>query len=624
MKKKLLFLLLLLIPTFVFAKAIEGFSIIMSLFVNAFITIHMSLFVMRPLSEIYAKGNSKPLFWKMFTFRIVLLLFLEIFVDPAFAILDFVMVFIGAFVVVPVSALIGVIIEGINNKKMEKLCSKVGNGETCTKCGAPVNNAYAYCINCGTKNPTVIPKSADAKLTVKSFESMYQLSDKDCLETFIKKQMTAAGYDFKTKLIPPEIVKRRMVMYTIFAILIGLLVAMIFFHFPLITYIIGIAIIVFVYFMNNKFDIMKFLQKKVKERPGEKISNIVMSVKENLVEDTSKKILTGVVLTAVIIPLIIFIKPRIMYERVEDGYAVRFYTFGITNFTSATIPETHKGKDVVQLRGNTFSNMPFLSRVTLPDTIKEIRGQAFKNCYSLKEVNIPNKLERIGGGAFYNCKSLKSVEFPDTLVEMGGEIFKNATKLESVRLSQNITEIRGDSFENCSSLEEIEIPDKVTRIGGHAFYGNSKLSYVGISKDSQLEEIGSSAFRQCPKLSSIKLPLNTVVNERAFKESPTYVSRFISSSYTGNEYEEYRDLTLYSGGSSVIYSRTSGNDWVIRLDNITVRDSIIIYSFELSGEMYDTFELSSVDSSHVVSEDLEIELLDGSTGSYGKIGIYYN
>ena len=39
---------------------------------------------------------------------------------------------------------------------------------------------------------------------------------------------------------------------------------------------------------------------------------------------------------------------------------------------------------VVGLRGNTFSNMPFLTEVSLPDSITEIRGQAFKNCRSLE------------------------------------------------------------------------------------------------------------------------------------------------------------------------------------------------------------------------------------------------
>ena len=99
----------------------------------------------------------------------------------------------------------------------------------------------------------------------------------------------------------------------------------------------------------------------------------------------------------------------------ENGYGVRFYAFGITNFKTAEIPATYKGQPVISLRGNTFSNMPLLQEVKLPETITEIRGQAFKNDIFLKKVNIPQKLEYLGGGAFYNCASITSIILPDTL-----------------------------------------------------------------------------------------------------------------------------------------------------------------------------------------------------------------
>ena len=99
---------------------------------------------------------------------------------------------------------------------------------------------------------------------------------------------------------------------------------------------------------------MKYLKKEVKARPGEKISNIVMSAKNSFVIDDFKIVRFVSAFLAIIIPVIIFIKPRVMYERVDGGYAVRFYTFGVTNFTSVTIPETYRGNQVVSLRGNAF------------------------------------------------------------------------------------------------------------------------------------------------------------------------------------------------------------------------------------------------------------------------------
>jgi hypothetical protein len=119
---------------------------------------------------------------------------------------------------------------------------------------------------------------------------------------------------------------------------------------------------------------------------------------------------------------------------------------------------------------------------------------------------------------------------------MGGEAFYGASSLTSVRLSENLSEIRGDSFEYCTSLTKIKIPDSITRIGGHAFYGDTSLKNVIISEKSELEEIGSSAFRQCTNLASIQIPKYTLVNERAFKESPTVVIRYTYDKYVMNEY----------------------------------------------------------------------------------------
>ena len=110
-----------------------------------------------------------------------------------------------------------------------------------------------------------------------------------------------------------------------------------------------------------------------------------MSAKNSIVEDNLKKIRPLMILAAFLLPLLIFKDPRIMYEKTNGGYNVRFYTFGLTNFTTASIPETYKKENVVGLRGNTFSNMYFLKKVSLPDTITEIRGQAFKNDKHLKK-----------------------------------------------------------------------------------------------------------------------------------------------------------------------------------------------------------------------------------------------
>lgn len=407
----------------------------------------------------------------------------------------------------------------------------------CTKCNSVLQITDNVCPNCGepfNKNNVTITENINASVNTipkvavsrTNFDKIYSLTENKMLEEFINRELIKASIDKSSKLIPSDVLKRKKILNIIFSILVFVFITLIFFHFPIYTYIVGLLILFIFYRITRKYDLTKYLKKKIKARPGEKVSNIVMNEKNALIADNSKGVFIIGLLVAIILPLIIFSSPRIIYEKVDGGYAVRYYIFGLTNFKTATIPETYKNEKVVSLRGNTFSNMPFLESVSLPDSITEIRGQAFKNCYRLTEVNIPEKLQYLGGGAFYNAKSIKKIELPDTLIYLGGEAFYGAKSLEYIKLSNRLLEIRGDSFKYCTSLKSITIPDSVERIGGHAFYGDSSLSEVLISKNSKLREIGSSAFRQCSSLYSITIPSSTSVNGRAFKESPTIVNRF--------------------------------------------------------------------------------------------------
>ena len=324
------------------------------------------------------------------------------------------------------------------------------------------------------------PLSEKRIVHAEDFDPLFAMSEEDCVEGFIKREMQRAGITEEQNLIPEDMLRRKNILNAILAVLLFVYISLFFFHFPMKTYVIGLLILVVYAFLTSRYQLIKYLKKEIRSRSQEKISNIVMNVKASMVPDYSKKLKWALMAVAVAGSLLLFSKPRIFYEQADDGYYVRFYVYGLTNMTTATIPDTYQGEKVVGLRGNTFSNMPFLSEVTLPDSITEIRGQAFKNCRSLEEVNLP----------------------------------------------AGLTEIRGNTFEECSSLLRIEIPDNVTRIGGHAFYGNTSLEEVVISPDSKLQQIGSSAFRCCDSLREITLPRGVSVNERAFKETPVRIDYY--------------------------------------------------------------------------------------------------
>ena len=406
----------------------------------------------------------------------------------------------------------------------------------CVKCDGILQESDEYCGNCGAKiegdnikveegNSTSNPNKQ--YMYPSHFDKMYSLKEDEMLIEFLNRELTKANLDKDSKLIPSSVLKRKTIFDIILSALTFISISSIFFHFPLITYIIE-ALILFILFITTRgYNLTSYLIKQIKSRPSEKISNIVMSTKETLVKNTRlKTYLIGTIL-AVVLPLIIFINPIIIYEKLDNGYAVRYYLFGLTNYTKVVIPDTHNNKKVVSLRGNAFSNMPFLKEVYLSDNIVEIRGQAFKNAKKLEYVKLPSKLKYLGGSAFYNCTSLKNIEIPNTVTEiggavfynatslteieipdsvesLGGEAFYNATSLNKITLSKNLKEIRGKTFENCTSLEEIYIPNSVTRIGGSAFSNCTNLKTINIPNS--VTEIDGGAFYNAYSLTEIYIP----------------------------------------------------------------------------------------------------------------------
>ena len=82
-KKILSTISLLLVPTIVCAENESNvFPVGFALGIEAFVSLHMSFFVLKPLADMFSKENSKKLFWTLFAIRAVILIFCDFFVTP--------------------------------------------------------------------------------------------------------------------------------------------------------------------------------------------------------------------------------------------------------------------------------------------------------------------------------------------------------------------------------------------------------------------------------------------------------------------------------------------------------------------------------------------------------------
>ena len=155
-----------------------------------------------------------------------------------------------------------------------------------------------------------------------------------------------------------------------------------------------------------------------------------------------------------------------------NGYMLTGYS---GTDTTVSVPAEYNGKPVTIIGDRAFYDCAFITKIILPDTIKEIGASAFGYCTSLQTVEIPT-CTRIGGSAFIGCTSLAEVTLPEGLISIGDSLFTYCNSLRKVTiLSGNIS---ANVFAGCSSLEEIVLGEGVASVARGAFEDCTSLKYL--------------------------------------------------------------------------------------------------------------------------------------------------
>ena len=279
-QKYILVLFLLIVPKMVFASTGEDDIPLYSAFlIESFVTIHMSLFVIHPLSELISQNN-KRLFWTLFFIRIGILIFFDLFVTTYIAIADIIILAVGAFIVTPIlSIFVKKPLFSLTNNKDITVGEQ--NALKCKKCNTLINSKDKFCSGCGTKLTsknvlvTISNKEKTKKNAIKQneFAKIYNMNEDQMLESVVKKEMSKIKYTISNKEIPSELKTRATILNVFFAFLVFVFIVSIFVHYPIYTYFIEIIILLAVYKTKNKINIINYLKKQVKLRPEEKISN---------------------------------------------------------------------------------------------------------------------------------------------------------------------------------------------------------------------------------------------------------------------------------------------------------------------------------------------------------------
>ncbi len=260
------------------------------------------------------------------------------------------------------------------------------------------------------------------------------------------------------------------------------------------------------------------------------------------------------------------------------------------------IPQQIDGYTVTSIGG--FNENNTITKVVIPNGVKEIKSSCFQKCENLKEVDLPDSVESIEGWAFAGCKSLSSIRLSDKLQTINECTFYNTYGLREITIPDGVKRIEHGAF--CGSgIEKIDLPENLEYIGYSAF-DSTNLKEVVVPENVNIDEVGWDAgFNDCKQLERIEFRGNTYLpydelwncnnlKEIIFRKRENDIySRYITSK-----------ATIYGLSNSTAYNfaNVNGNSFypidppqnrkAEKVDNTTIKLSWTSVSKNVSYKIY--------------------------------------
>lgn len=226
------------------------------------------------------------------------------------------------------------------------------------------------------------------------------------------------------------------------------------------------------------------------------------------------------------------------------------------------IPDTIDGLPVTKIQLYTFQYLS-ISSVKFPDSLKEIDSYCFSDCPNLTEVTLPASIERLGFHVFENCTSLTTVNFPDHPVKASDFTFENTPWLTEQRKQNPLVIVNNSVIDARTTEGDVVIPTGVKYVAGGAFSKNEKVTSVVFP--SSVSEIADSTFWMCSNLKSVSAPGAENIGTTAFgyceKLSELKLSKKLKS------IQPYCFTDCSNGGTITFYG--TENDW----NNVEILDT---------------------------------------------------
>ncbi|MBQ7000685.1 MAG: leucine-rich repeat protein, partial [Oscillospiraceae bacterium] len=166
---------------------------------------------------------------------------------------------------------------------------------------------------------------------------------------------------------------------------------------------------------------------------------------------------------------------------------------------------------------NMFAQMPNLTEVQLPKSLRIIKAGAFEMSEKLKAIDL-TYVERVESAAFHSCTALTEVTIPDGIILEGSSypdnrgVFTGCTGIKKVTVGNFSNGYA--LFSGCTALTEVNLQEGMEVLGGHMFDGCTALKTVNIPAGA---DIGGGAFANCTSLTNVTFTREIgTVGEKAF------------------------------------------------------------------------------------------------------------
>ena len=140
-----------------------------------------------------------------------------------------------------------------------------------------------------------------------------------------------------------------------------------------------------------------------------------------------------------------------------------------------------------------FCNCPLIKTVTIPDSVNTIDICCFENCTGLEGVyisdlqawcnisfNLNSNPLHYANKLYLNGESLTKIEIPQGVKNIKKYCFDGLSSLTEITIPDGVTAIESYAFEGCSGLKNAIIPNSVTSMGNSAFSGCSSLESISL------------------------------------------------------------------------------------------------------------------------------------------------